>query len=128
MRLRYTRLAQPPRITVMAEEFTGRLLENTYVRIGGFVAGMIFLAGIIVHETTFRTNLIRDIQDLRKEVILISTTLKELNDSDRSKNLERRVSDLEKARRDAWDKNDMLLWILETEKLNPDWHPARIIE
>jgi len=86
-----------------------KITENTYVRLGGVILVVVLLFGFVVRETTFRTNLIRDVQELRQEIAELTKVIK--------------ASD-ERVIPDRFRKADMRLWILETEKLNPTWKAA----
>jgi hypothetical protein len=120
------------------------LLENAYVRFGAVLAAFVFLTGVIVHETTFRTNLNRDMQELKKDLGGLTQALALENYPKRFhvldermrahenlyNHLDERVANIQTRIGDRWHRTEMRLWVLETEKINRNngntWDPAPI--
>ena len=84
------------------------LLENTAVRVTTVVAVVLTLVGAIggllgfaVAESQWRTNISRDLQELREEVKALDGRIVGKGPS-------------------GWHKRDMELWVSELGRLNPD--------
>lgn len=106
-----------------------KLTGNTYVRLGAVILMVAFLFGFVVQETKFRTNLIRDVQELRKDIAKLTLVMENYNLPNKLRNMELRIGVLEnRAIPDRFHKAEMRLWILQTEKLNTDWKSAPLQE
>lgn len=87
-------------------------LENTAVRIGTLIGAVVLLFGVIgavvgfaVSESIWRTNISRDIKDLRTEVSELRTDIREGEEA---------------VFTDRWTASDMRLWVTEFRALNPN--------
>lgn len=78
------------------------MLENSSVRVVTLAVTVIFICGLVAAEVAWKTNMQRDIKELKIEI----------------QHLNERVVGKSP---NGWHRNDMRLWILETEKLNPGW-------
>lgn len=81
-----------------------KLLENHNVKVTTVVVIVVFLLSVIVAETIWKTNVARDLREIRNEL---------------------RVRTL-----DRWTRTDMQIWVAETERRNRgnEWHGGSVRE
>lgn len=91
------------------------LLDNGTIKIVTAVIGFFAIAGLIAAESAWKTNISRDVQQIKRSL----DTLESFELVDRLKGLESKTQS-------RWHRHNMMLWQLETEKLNPKWHGADI--
>ena len=82
-----------------------QLLENSAVRITTAIAAAVFCVGFVWTAASWATNVSRDLREIRTQL----TSL---------------VGQVD----DRWRRADMRRWVLDTEKLNPDWTAATVPE
>jgi hypothetical protein len=106
-----------------------KLTGNTYVRLGAAVFTIALLLGFVIRETTFRTNLTRDIQQMQASISKLTKVMEDYRLPEKLSSIEARLGALEgKSVPDRFHKTEMRLWILQTEKLNQNWKAAPLTE
>ena len=102
-----------------------KLTANTWVRLGTAIICTVFLIGFIAAEAKFRTNLLRDVRDLQKEIAKLVKQNENQHIPTKFEMIRDRLRELETTGvADRFHAQEMRLWILETEKLNPNWKGA----
>jgi hypothetical protein len=95
-----------------SEKAINTLSGNTYVRLGAVIAVLVGIITFVIKEVEYRTNLQRDLEQLTVNIQKLTKQIEKIDNKVVGKSPE------------GWHRPDMKLWILETERENPNWRGA----